>query len=222
MTENTPTTESTGRHDYLPAAGHDLFLPAYDLLTRVLGFRRAYRALIDQADLRSGMRILEVGCGTGNLIVTARQAHPGIAATGCDPDPLALRRAERKARGLTDVTFDRGYVQRLPYADGMFDRVLSSMMWHHLDDATKDSAAEQIYRVLRPGGELHLVDVGGEESADDGALARRLMRSAHAAGNRGDAIPRQLRAAGFECTQVGRQRVPVFGHVAFFRALRPA
>nr|WP_090275209.1 class I SAM-dependent methyltransferase [Mycolicibacterium komanii]CRL68156.1 methyltransferase [Mycolicibacterium komanii] len=221
MTENTPTTESTRGHDYLPAAGHDLFLPAYDLLTRVLGFRRAYRTLIDQADLHSGMTVLEVGCGTGNLIIAARQAHPGIEATGCDPDPLALRRAERKARGRTDVIFDRGYVQNLPYADGMFDRVLSSMMWHHLDDDAKGSAAEQIFRVLRPGGELHLVDVGGEVPADDGALARRLMRSAHAAGNRGDAIPRQLSAVGFECTQVGHQRVRVFGHVAFFKAVRP-
>ncbi|OBB48182.1 class I SAM-dependent methyltransferase [Mycobacterium sp. 852002-51961_SCH5331710] len=222
MTENTPTTEATGHHDYLPAAGHDMFLPAYDLLTRALGFRRAYRTLIAQADLRDGMTVLEVGCGTGNLIVAAHQAHPGIAATGCDPDPLALRRAERKARGLTGVTFDRGYAQRLPHADGVFDRVLSSMMWHHLDDDTKDAAAEQIFRVLRPGGELHLVDIGGEVSAEDGVLARRLMRSAHAAGNRGDAIPRQLRGAGFECTQVGHQRVRVFGHVAFFRAVRPA
>lgn len=222
MTKNSPTTDATRRHDYLPAAGHDLFLPAYDLLTRVLGFRRAYRTLLDQAGLRSGMTVLEVGCGTGNLIIAARQARPGITATGCDPDPLALRRAERKARAMTDLTFDRGYVQRLPYADEAFDRVLSSMMWHHLDDDTKGSAAEQIFRVLRPGGELHLVDIGGEVSADDGVLARRLMRSAHAAGNRGDAIPRQLRGAGFECTQVGTQRVRVFGQVAFFRAVRPA
>nr|WP_090339058.1 class I SAM-dependent methyltransferase [Mycolicibacterium malmesburyense]CRL67164.1 methyltransferase [Mycolicibacterium malmesburyense] len=105
---------------------------------------------------------------------------------------------------------------------GSFDRVLSSMMWHHLDDDVKDAAAEEIFRVLRPGGELHLVDIGGAVSADDGVLARRMSRSTHAVGNRGDAIPRRLRAAGFECDQVATQRVRLVGHVAFFRAVRAA
>ncbi|MGE2722197.1 class I SAM-dependent methyltransferase [Mycolicibacterium celeriflavum] len=222
MTKKTPTQQSTRRHDYLPAAGHDLFLPGYDLLTRVLGFRAAYRTLIDQADLKSGMSVLEVGCGTGNLVIGAKHAHPGVEITGCDPDPRALARAERKARGLTGITFDRGYAQRLPYADESFDRVLSSMMWHHLDDDVKCVAADELFRVLRPGGELHLVDIGGEVSSDDGVLARRMLRSSHAAGNLDDAIPRRLRAAGFECDQVATRRVRLFGHVAFFKAVRPA
>ena len=207
------------RHDYLPAAGHDALLPGYDLLTRALGFHRAYRTLIDQAELTAGLSVLEVGCGTGNLIT--RAARPGVTAVGCDPDPRAVARAERKARKLSGVTIDRGYVQDLPYADGRFDRVLSSMMWHHLDEPVKEQAAAEIFRVLRPGGSLHLVDIGGEPSTDDGFLARRVMHSPQGAGNLGDAIPRRLRGAGFECTVTGTQRIRLVGRVVVVRAIRP-
>jgi SAM-dependent methyltransferase len=223
MTKNHPhpIAGSMGnRRDYLPAAGHDALLPGYDLLTRVLGFNRVYRKLFEQAELTDGLSVLEVGCGTGNLITQVPREYPGVRAVGCDPDPRALTRAERKARGLRGMTFDRGYVQNLPYRDGEFDRVLSSMMWHHLDEEVKTQAATEIFRVLRPGGSLHLVDIGGDMTAGDGLLARRMLHSPHAAGNLGDAIPRRLQTAGFDCTVVGTQRVRLVGSVTFFRAVR--
>ena len=77
-------------HDYLPAAGHDAFLPAYDLIARVLGFNSVYQRLITQADIADGHRILEIGCGTGNLTVRAKRAHPSADVIGCDPDPRVL------------------------------------------------------------------------------------------------------------------------------------
>jgi SAM-dependent methyltransferase len=224
MTENPPySVRSTmgNRHDYLPAAGNDLFLPCYDLLTRVLGMPRAYGSLIDQAELADGLSVLEVGCGTGNVITRVARARPRVKAVGCDPDARALARARKKARGLAGITFDRGYVQELPYGDGEFDRVLSSMMWHHLDEDVKVQAAQEIFRVLRPGGSLHLVDIGGDTGADDGLLARRTRKSPHAAGNLGDAIPRRLRDAGFDCTQVETQRLRLVGAITFFRGIRP-
>lgn len=208
------------RRDYLPAAGHDALLPGYDLLTRLLGMNGAYDALIDQAELGDGQTVLEVGCGTGNLITRLQRRYPGVKAIGSDPDPRALDRARRKARKLAGITFERGYVQKLPYADGAFDRVLSSMMWHHLDDDVKGQAAKEIFRVLRPGGTLHLVDIGGDMTADDGLLSRRMLRSPHAAGNLGDAIPRRLRSVGFDCTQVSTRRLRLVGRVTLYRAAR--
>ena len=210
------------RHDYLPAAGRDGLLPFYDLLTRLLGMNKVYNALIGQAELTDGLPVLEVGCGTGNVVIHAKRAHPSVSVVGIDPDPRALARAERKARGLTGIRFERGYVQRLPYPDAKFDRVLSSMMWHHLDDDVKVAAAAEIFRVLRPGGSLHLVDIGGDMTADDGIAARRMMRSPHTAGNLGDAIPRGLRNAGFDCTQVATRRHRLIGRLTYFQAIRPA
>ncbi|MHA3018933.1 class I SAM-dependent methyltransferase [Mycobacterium sp. BMJ-28] len=190
------------KHDYLPAAGRDVLLPGYDLLTRVLGMPPAYDELIAQAGLFAGARVLEIGCGTGNLTSRVRRSQSSSQVTGIDPDPRALARARKKCPG---VTFEKGYAQRLPFGDGAFDRVLSSMMLHHLDPEAKGAALAEAFRVLTPGGSLHIVDVVGRHlSATSGA----------------DELPGLLRATGFECAELGSRRLRLVGPVAFYRGTR--
>jgi ubiquinone/menaquinone biosynthesis C-methylase UbiE len=122
---------------------------------------------------------------------------------------------------MAGIRFERGYAQQLPYAGGEFDRVLSSMMLHHLDDQVKVGAAAEVFRVLRPGGTLHLVDVGGGTTSHDGLAARLLMHNRHAAGNVGDAIPQLLRTAGFDCTTVATEKHRFMGRLTYYRAIRP-
>lgn len=221
MTENSPNQATTRRsHDYLPAAGRDAFLPFYDLFTAALGVATVHRTLIEGAGLVPGARALEIGCGTGNLSIRLKRTHPGVELVGSDPDPLALARAQRKARGLTGIRFERGYAQRLPYPDGSFDRVLSALMLHHLDAGTKAEAASEIARVLRPGGSLHVVDFGGEHHGLHGFLAHRVVRSGHLAGP--DDIAPLLTAAGLEGAEVASRRHPIMGRIAYYRATRPA
>lgn len=218
MTEHRPHTAT--KHDYIPAFGKDALLPFYDLLTRVLGMGRNYDALVAQAELADGLRVLEIGCGTGNVTVRAKRAAPGADVVGTDPDPLALARAQRKARGLSGIRFERAYAQQLPFADGEFDRALSSMMLHHLDEDVKAGAVAELHRVLRPGGQLHIVDIGGQMTAHHGLAARWAKDNPHAAGNLGDAIPRLLRSVGFDCTEVGTRRARFIGQLTFYRAIR--
>jgi ubiquinone/menaquinone biosynthesis C-methylase UbiE len=208
-------------HDYIPAAGHDAFLPGYDLLTRLSGFNRVHDRLIGQAELAANHRVLEIGCGTGNLTIRAKRTHPSIEMIGSDPDPLALRRAQRKMNRLSGIRFERGYAQRLSYTDGEFDRVLSSMMLHHLDNDAKAAAAAEVFRVLCPGGRLHIVDMGGNMTAHDGLSARLTLRSPLAAGNLGDAIPRVLRSVGFDCAEVDTHVQRFVGRLTYYRATRP-
>jgi ubiquinone/menaquinone biosynthesis C-methylase UbiE len=225
MTQHRPHSgiHTTGNgHDYVPAAGRDALLPIYDLLVRLFGMGKVYNTLIQQAELADELRALEIGCGTGNLTIRAKHSHPAAELIGCDPDPLALERARRKAHGLAGIRFDRGYAQQLPYADGEFDRVLSSMMLHHLDNDVKPAAAAEVFRVLRPGGRLHVVDIGGNMTARDGLAARRMMRNPYITGNLGDAIPRLLRDAGFECTEIASHRHRLIGRLTYYRATRPS
>ncbi len=209
-------------HDYMPAAQHDALLPTYDLMSRVLGIGKAHQTLIEQAELAAGQRVLEIGSGTGNLTLRAKRAHPGIDVIGVDPDPLALARARRKLQAESGIRFDHGYSQRLPYDDGEFDRVLSSLMLHHLDSDAKAATLAEVFRALVPGGRLHLVDADAEVSEHDGRIARFFARHQHAHAHFGDSIPQLLGAAGFDCTQVGTRRHPFVGRLVFYRATRPA
>jgi len=205
----------------MPAAQHDALLPAYDVLSRVLGITKVHRMLVEQAELADGHRVLEIGSGTGNLTIRAKRSRPRADVIGVDPDPLALARARRKLHGQAGIRFDHGYAQKLPYADGEFDRVLSSLMLHHLDSETKAAAAAEVFRVLRPGGRLHLVDADAEAAEHDGRVARFVARRQHTAAHFADSIPEVLGAAGFNCTELDTRRLSVIGRLTFFSATRP-
>jgi SAM-dependent methyltransferase len=109
---------------YLPATGHDLFLPLYDLMARLLGADQARQSLLDEASLRCGDRALDIGCGTGTFAVLLKQRFPTVEVIGLDPDRKALARARRKAeRAGVSVRFDQGFADALEYPAGGFDVV---------------------------------------------------------------------------------------------------
>ncbi|WP_461479982.1 hypothetical protein [Mycobacterium sp. HUMS_1102779] len=76
----------------------------------------------------------------------------------------------------------------------------------------------QVFRVLRPGGRLHRVDI----TVRDGLAAPLMRHNHHAAGKLGDAVPRPLRAAGFDRTLIATHRQRVVGGLNYYRATRPA
>lgn len=204
---------------FLPAAGRDIFLPLYDPLTRLFGFDSLREALLAQARLVSQHRVLDIGCGTGTLAVTIKQRHRDAEVVGLDPDPKALARAvSRATRAGVTVQFDQGFSDALPYPDATFDRVFSSLMFHHLPRAVKERTLLEVVRVLRPGGELHLLDFTG--SHGHGRLARLIHPHQALRDSAEDRVVTMMREAGFEGPEVVSRRRTLFGPLAFYRAKR--
>ena len=131
-----------------------------------LGRERALREMtVRLAPVGQGDKVLEVGCGTGSLTLKAKE-YTGLEGevVGIDASPEALDIARDKAaRAGMSITFQHALIEDIPYPDDQFDVVLSSFMIHHLpsDDARRQGLAE-VYRVLRPGGRLLILD--GESS----------------------------------------------------------
>ena len=138
---------------YLPAAGRDWALPLYDPLARLMGIAPTRDRLIEQARIGPGQRVLEIGCGTGDVLIAAKRLHPHAEVVGLDPDPKALARARQKCdRASLAIQLDRAFSDAMPYASGSFDRVLSSFMFHHLPAGAKTLTMGEVRRVLKPGG----------------------------------------------------------------------
>ena len=105
-----PRVADAGRR-YLPGMGRDWLLPLYDPFTRLIGIESAHRKLAEEAELESAERVLEIGCGTGNLALMVKRMRPQVEVFGLDPDPKALARADRKAhQAALALKLDRGSV----------------------------------------------------------------------------------------------------------------
>ncbi len=215
-------TPAGSERSYIPAAGRDWLLPFYDTVQWLLGGHRVRAALLEAADVRPGMRLLDVGCGTGSFVVQLARARPGVEVTGLDPDPLALGRTRRKLeRAGLAARLDQGFADSMPYADGAFDRVFSSFMFHHLSREVKEGMLGEVRRVLSPGGALHLADFGGGGHAH-GIVARFFHRHEELADNFDGGIPRLLEAAGLGEVREVSSRGTLFGRVTHYEARRAA
>jgi len=210
-------------HDYLPAMRHAWLMPWYDLTARLLGMHRLYRRTVELAGIGSGQRVLDVGCGTGNLSREVLRAVPDAVVTGLDPDGDALRRAARKLRRRprTEVTLVRGFAHRLPVKDASQDHVISSLALHHVPRAEKERLATEIMRVLRPGGRVTIADFAGDHASGHGHGAQDGPGSAtHDADNADGGIEKLLTAAGLTDARA-LERMTVLGDsVVFVRAER--
>ena len=215
------TTEPP-RKDFLPAAGHDLFLPLYDPLVSFLGFDRARLELISQANIKPGQHILDIGCGTGTLAVLLKRRYADVEVVGLDPDPKALRRATRKVRrAAVSVQLDQGFADELPYEPESFDRVLSSFMFHHLAGQDREKTLKEVWRVLKPGGSFHLLDFVADH-ASHGFLHRLVHSHAELKDNTDERILQLMSRTGLTNAEKVRAGRMFFGvlRTAYYRATK--
>lgn len=207
---------------YIPALSFKWLTPLYDpLLKWVMREETFKRILIQQTNIQPEMKVLDLGCGTGTLTLMLKRAYPQARVTGLDGDPQVLDIARDKSRG-TNIQWDEGLASSLPYPDSVFDRVVTSLVIHHLVTDDKRRAFKEIYRVLKPHGELHVLDFGAPYSFLTRFMTTYMRPLEEAADNFDGLIPLFVIEAGFGEVKEAQHFVTVFGPLSMLRAVKGA
>lgn len=155
---------------FIPALRYDWLTRLYDPFTRLTTRETAFkRRLVDIAHVQAGHHVLDLGCGTGTLALLIQRTHADAEMFGVDGDLKVLKIAQGKAVDSgSHLWLNAGLVFELPYPANQFDRVFSTLLFHHLTQESKQRTLQETLRVLKPGGQLCV--------ADWGKPANRLMR----------------------------------------------
>ncbi len=152
--------------EYIPALSYDWLTSLYDPVVALTTREKTFKnALTEQVRIGVNHRVLDLGCGTGTLSILLKQKHQKAQIVGIDGDSKILGIAKTKARKAGhEIQFDEGMSFDLPYENESFDRVISSLFFHHLTRENKLKTLREVKRVLRPNCQFHVADWGLPDS----------------------------------------------------------
>jgi ubiquinone/menaquinone biosynthesis C-methylase UbiE len=211
---------------FVPALGFHWLTRFYDpFIALMLRERPLKQKLVDQAKLTPGCAVLDFGCGTGTLAMLVKRACPSARVVGIDADPqvLAIARQKIAAAGL-EIELQQGFLTADTFPTGSFDRIVSSLVLHHLTRDEKLGVLRAMRGALRPGGELHVADFGMPHSLFT-RIASGLVQAVDGAERIGDnlagRLPEIVATAGFSNVATLDRRTTPFGALAYLRATAP-
>lgn len=209
--------------NYIPALRFKWLTPLYDSLVSITMPEKKFKeSLIRASDISDEHRVMDFGCGTATLTIMTKQMYPNANVTGIDVDKAILDKAINKImEKKLDVLLLDYPGKKLPFNDESFDRVISSLVFHHLDTESKKIALTEICRVLSNNGQLHIADFGRSESRVQRILFNIIRgfdgfkpTDANAKG----LLPELISNAGFKNVEIKKRFKTMFGEVQIIHA----
>jgi ubiquinone/menaquinone biosynthesis C-methylase UbiE len=214
------------RSTYVPALSFHWLTRFYDPILRLTMREDVFkRRLVDELHLAPGHDVLDLGCGTATLTLMVKAACPAARVTGLDGDPEILAIARDKAAAASvALELRAGMAHELPFETASFDRVVSSLVFHHLTTDDKARAFAEVARVLRPGGECHVADWGKPDNVVMGAVSWTIALFDGVERTRANLegrLPDLMRDAGLVDAVETERWNTLFGTLSLYRATRP-
>ena len=208
---------------YIPALRFKWLTPLYDFfLSITMPEKKIKLALIEAASIPAGIKVLDFGCGTATLTIMVKEMYPEAKVTGIDVDREILDRATQKVKEKNLDIFLLDYDgKQLPFQRNAFDRVISCLVFHHLDTDTKQNMLEEIFRVLNKDGQLLIADFGRSKSWIQRTLfniIRGLDGFKSTDANAKGLLPELISDAGFENVVIKKRFKTMFGEVQIISA----
>ena len=211
------------RHQYIPALRFGWLTGLYDPVIRWTMREDLFKPrLVEQVRMQPGHRVLDLGCGTATLTIQLKQYQPHAMVVGLDGDPVVLARArEKAAEAGVNIVFDQGMAYQLPYPDQSFDRIVASLLLHHLTLDDKRRALAETFRVLKSGGELHIADFGKPHTVFMACVSFIVRWLEEAYEHVKGMVPELIREAGFAQVEETGRFTTAFGTLVLIRAVKP-
>ncbi len=146
----------------VPPFGFNFLTRFYDLLTESIGFgKKLKRKVLKLAKIKNGQSVLDVGCGTGALLIIVKEMHPNSEVVGIDPDKTVFNLAMKKiGKVKASIQLKRAYGEKLPFGDSKFDVITNVLVLHHLPTKIKIKVLSEMHRCLKPNGKVVIADFG--------------------------------------------------------------
>lgn len=209
--------------NYIPALRFRWLTPLYDFLIGItMPEKKIKQELITSAHIQTNDNMLDFGCGTGTLTIMAKESHPGANITGIDIDVEILNKAIQKAQVKSlDILLLNYDGVKLPFHNNNFQRVISCLVFHHLDTDTKQRVLAEVFRVIDRNGQLHVADFGRSKSLLQRILfnlVRGLDGFKSTDANAKGILPELISAAGFKNVSINKRFRTAFGEVQIISA----
>ena len=210
--------------NYVPALRFKALTKMYDsLLAITFPEKKIKQDLINQLQLAGNETVLDFGCGSGTLAIMIKEQYPGVTIIGVDVDAEIIAIAEKKikAKGLAIPIKQYDGESLAVFGHQQFDKIVSSLVFHHLPTPKKRTIFRQLYRILKPGGELHIADFGKPKNFYTKAafgLLRRFDGVENTSVNAEGLLPNFIKGSGFAEVEIRRSFNTAFGTVDLIKA----